>query len=116
MAEAMEADAVRNLAFDGEAYGVLCDRLGRCLQRLGIERKALGRDADTAKLFASEGSALKILEALDDPSLSGPHFRGPSWTAWRAFLTAAFGLPMGICLPRAVSPVYGARCGSCCAN
>jgi hypothetical protein len=35
----MEADAVRNLAFDGEAYGVLCDRLGRCLQRLGLERK-----------------------------------------------------------------------------
>jgi hypothetical protein len=40
MAEAMEADAVRNLAFDGEACGVLCDRLGRCLQRLGLERKA----------------------------------------------------------------------------
>ena len=40
MAEAMEADAVRNLPFDGEAYGILCDRLGRCLQRLGIERKA----------------------------------------------------------------------------
>src|ERR1700675_4342636 len=35
----MEADAVRNLAFAGEAYGVLCDRLGRCLQRLGLERK-----------------------------------------------------------------------------
>jgi hypothetical protein len=39
MAEAMEADAVRNLAFDGEAYGILTDRLGRCLQRLGLERK-----------------------------------------------------------------------------
>jgi hypothetical protein len=38
MAEAMEADAVRNLAFDGEAYGILTDRLGRCLQRLGLER------------------------------------------------------------------------------
>jgi hypothetical protein len=37
MVEAMEADAVRNLAF--EAYGVLCDRLGRCLQRVGLERK-----------------------------------------------------------------------------
>jgi hypothetical protein len=33
---------------------------------------------------------VNILEALDDPSLFGPHFRGPSWTAWRAFLTAAF--------------------------
>ena len=40
MAEAMKADVVRNLAFDGEAYGVLCDRLGRCLQRLGLERVA----------------------------------------------------------------------------
>jgi hypothetical protein len=37
---------------------------------------------------------VNILQALDDPSLFGPHFRGPSWAAWRAFLTAAFGLPM----------------------
>jgi hypothetical protein len=50
MAEAMEADAVRNLAFDGEAYGVLCDRLGRCLQRLGLERKP--RDAGQVTLEA----------------------------------------------------------------
>src|ERR1700692_1230032 len=40
MSESVEADFIRNLAFDGEAYGVLCDRLGRCLQRLGLERKA----------------------------------------------------------------------------
>jgi hypothetical protein len=40
MSESVEADFVRNLAFDSEAYGVLCDRLGRCLQRLGLERKA----------------------------------------------------------------------------
>jgi hypothetical protein len=47
MAEAMEADAVRNLAFDGGAYGVLCDRLGRCLQRLGrcLQRLGLERKA-----------------------------------------------------------------------
>jgi hypothetical protein len=38
MSESVEADFVRNLAFDSEAYGVLCDRLGRCLQRLGLER------------------------------------------------------------------------------
>jgi len=36
---------------------------------------------------------VNILQALDDPSLFGPHFRGPSWAAWRAFLMAAFGLP-----------------------
>jgi hypothetical protein len=40
MAEAMEADAVANKAFDVDLYGQLTDRLGRCLQRLGLERKA----------------------------------------------------------------------------
>ena len=40
MSESVEADFIRNLAFDSEAYGVLCDRLGRCLGRLGLERKA----------------------------------------------------------------------------
>jgi hypothetical protein len=40
MSESVEADFIRNLAFDSEAYGVLCDRLGRCLQRLGLERVA----------------------------------------------------------------------------
>jgi hypothetical protein len=38
MSESVEADFIRNLAFDSEAYGVLCDRLGRCLQRLSLER------------------------------------------------------------------------------
>ena len=37
---------------------------------------------------------MNILAALDDPALFGPHFRGGSWTAWRAFLTALFALPM----------------------
>ena len=40
MAESMEADAVRDIPFDTEAYGILVDRLGRCLQRLGLERVA----------------------------------------------------------------------------
>jgi hypothetical protein len=40
MSESVEADFIRNLAFNSEAYGVLCDRLGRCLQRLGLERKS----------------------------------------------------------------------------
>lgn len=35
-----------------------------------------------------------ILEALDDSDLLGPHFRGSTWDAWRAFLAALFGLPM----------------------
>jgi hypothetical protein len=36
----MEADAVSGKAFDVDLYGQLTDRLGRCLQRLGLERKA----------------------------------------------------------------------------
>lgn len=35
-----------------------------------------------------------ILAAMDDPQLFGPHFRGPSWAPWKAFLAAMFGLPM----------------------
>ena len=56
MAEAMEADAVRNLAFDGEAYGVLCDRLGRCLQRLGLERKARDVTPTLQSYLAGKGT------------------------------------------------------------
>src|ERR1700730_15997115 len=33
MSEAMEADIVRDMPFDSDAYGTLCDRLGRCLSR-----------------------------------------------------------------------------------
>ena len=39
-AEGMEADAVSGKAFDVDLYGQLTDRLGRCLQRLGLERRA----------------------------------------------------------------------------
>jgi hypothetical protein len=35
-----------------------------------------------------------LLEALDDPDLFAPHFRGDTWRAWRAFLAALFALPM----------------------
>ena len=37
---------------------------------------------------------LSILEAMDSPELFAPHFREGTWTAWRAFLAAAFALPM----------------------
>ena len=35
-----------------------------------------------------------IIEALDDRHLFGGMFDAPSWRPWRAFLAAAFGLPM----------------------
>lgn len=35
-----------------------------------------------------------IAAALENPDLFGPHFRGPSWDAWRAFIAALFAAPM----------------------
>lgn len=35
-----------------------------------------------------------ILEAMSEPDLWAPHFRGPSWDRWKVFLAALFGLPM----------------------
>jgi len=35
-----------------------------------------------------------ILDALDDPNVFAPHFRGNTWRPWRAFLAALFALPM----------------------
>ena len=37
---------------------------------------------------------LNILDALDDPNVFAPHFRGGTWRPWRAFLAALFALPM----------------------
>jgi hypothetical protein len=65
MSESVEADFVRNLAFDGEAYGVLCDRLGRCLQRLGLERVARPVN-DGSQALASYFAALPPKEASHD--------------------------------------------------
>ncbi len=35
-----------------------------------------------------------ILDAMDDPALFAPHFKGDTWHHWRAFLAALHGLPM----------------------
>ena len=37
---------------------------------------------------------MNVLQAMDDPTMFGPHFQGDSWDAWRAFLAALHGLPM----------------------
>jgi hypothetical protein len=37
---------------------------------------------------------VNILHALDDRNVFGPHFRGETWKAWRAFFAALFGLAM----------------------
>jgi hypothetical protein len=35
-----------------------------------------------------------ILQAMSDKALFAPHFRGDTWTPWRAFLASLFALPM----------------------
>jgi hypothetical protein len=37
---------------------------------------------------------VNIAQALDDPKVFGPFFKGPTWDAWRVFLCALFALPM----------------------
>jgi hypothetical protein len=37
---------------------------------------------------------MNILQALDDPKVFAPFFRGSTWSAWRTFLAALFGLPL----------------------
>ncbi|MBI4540568.1 MAG: hypothetical protein HY704_13790, partial [Gemmatimonadetes bacterium] len=41
---------------------------------------------------AGAGASVTILDALSDPNLFARQFAGESWTAWRAFLAALFGL------------------------
>lgn len=38
--------------------------------------------------------SFSLIDALDDPVLFAPHFRGDTWTSWRVFLKALFALPM----------------------
>jgi hypothetical protein len=37
---------------------------------------------------------MNILDAMRDSKVFGPHFRGPTWDAWRVFLAALFALPL----------------------
>jgi hypothetical protein len=37
---------------------------------------------------------VNIIDAIRDPKVFGGFFRGPTWSAWRVFLAALFGLPL----------------------
>jgi hypothetical protein len=37
---------------------------------------------------------MTIIDAMQDPGLFGRWFEGESWSAWKIFLAALFGLPM----------------------
>lgn len=39
-------------------------------------------------------SNISIIEALEDPKVFGPFFKGSTWDSWKAFLAALFALPM----------------------
>jgi hypothetical protein len=53
-AECMEVDVVAGKAFDIDLFGQLTDRLGRCLQRLGLERKARDITPDLKSYLAAK--------------------------------------------------------------
>jgi hypothetical protein len=35
-----------------------------------------------------------ILDLLEDVNVFKPHFKGPSWDGWKAFLVTLFALPL----------------------
>src|SRR5436853_638479 len=60
----------------------------------GACRGVGGAEAGCHGGAAAAVARVDILAALADDRLFGPHFRGETWAAWRAFLKALFGLPM----------------------
>jgi hypothetical protein len=57
MCESLEAQCVQGHPFDCELYGSLTDRLGRCLQRLGLSRLARDVNAEDRSLDVILGRA-----------------------------------------------------------
>jgi hypothetical protein len=51
---------------------------------------------------------MTILDAMTAPEVFGPFFQHPDWKAWKGFLGALYGLPLGPSL-RAVAHEYTAR-------
>jgi hypothetical protein len=37
---------------------------------------------------------MNVVDAISDENLLGPWFQGPSWSAWKAVLKGAFGMPL----------------------
>ena len=44
--------------------------------------------------LAGQSAGPSIIDLMEHPQLFGPHFAGSSWIAWRAFISAVFGLSM----------------------
>ncbi len=65
-AERLEAMAVRGEPFDSESYGMLTDRLGRALQRIGLRRVA--REVPSLEQYLAEHSRGVEIENEADAS------------------------------------------------
>jgi hypothetical protein len=55
--ELMEAEAVAGRVFDIDVFGTLTDRLGRCLQRLGLERVSRDCTPSLSAYLQAKGTA-----------------------------------------------------------
>ena len=53
--------------------------------------------------------ALTPLDAMNDPSLFGSFFEGPSWGAWRTFVSVCYGLPIDAEGEELFRALYGAH-------
>jgi hypothetical protein len=72
-AELAEASAVAGEAFDAEAYGIVCDRLGRAFQRLGLKRVK----KDRAPTIHEIASRYRAPAAVNTPKPSAPTITPP---------------------------------------
>lgn len=60
-----------------------------------VRERLDAKPAPRLRLQPKQSSRLTLLDAIADPKLFAPFFPNPkSWIAWRAFIAAAFGLPM----------------------
>src|ERR1700731_3550751 len=76
MAESVEADMVRDMAFDVLVYGTVCDRLRRILDTLGLARVA--KDVGTTVFRIIGGLPPPPMQTQSNGSLSLPEKDGCS--------------------------------------
>lgn len=63
---------------------------------------------DEAAVGRAATMTTTILDAMESPELFGPFFSHPDWRAWKAFLGALYGLPLGASL-RPIAARHTAR-------
>jgi hypothetical protein len=75
--ERMEGDAAAGLDIELERYGAMCDRLGRALQRLGLQKYCKDITATFATLRAQLDSEPVPDEPIDVPATDPPPDAAP---------------------------------------